>query len=137
MFEQEAITILPKPYKSAEWLSGKFSATTHHIIQLENTINTKYLSYKEPITIKQAVQASDGPQWKIAMEKELQQLDDLQTMKPVSIHDIPEDMNIVKSKFVFKLKLLANGDIDKYKARLLAQGFTQVFRARPEPTGFY
>ena len=36
-------------------------------------------------------------------------------------------MNIVKSKFIFKLKLLANGDIDKYKARLVAQGFTQVF----------
>jgi hypothetical protein len=73
------------------------------------------------------MKASDGPQWQIAMEKELQQLDDLNTMKPVSIHEIPEDKNIVKSKFVFKLKLLANGDIDKYKARLVAQGFTQVF----------
>jgi len=40
-------------------------------------------------------------------------------MKPVSVHDIPEDMNIV-------FKLLANGNFDKYKARLVAQGFTQV-----------
>ena len=96
-------------------------------VQHITSINTKYLTYKEPLTIKQAFKASDGPEWKVAMEKELQQLDDLQTMKPVKIHDIPEDMNIVKSKFVFKLKLLANGDIDKYKARLVAQGFTQVF----------
>ena len=118
---------LPTASEKNSRLSGKISATTQHINQLENNINTKYLSYKEPITIKQAIKASDGPQWQTAMEKELQQLDDQNTMEPVSIHDIPKDKNIVKSKFVFKLKLLANGDIDKYKARLVAQGFTQVF----------
>ena len=117
---------LPTASEKNSRLSGKTSATIHHINQLDNTINTKYLSYKEPTTIQQATKASDGPQWIEAMKKELQQLDDLQTMKPVSIHDISKDMNIVKSKFVFKLKLLANGNIDKYKARLVAQGFTQI-----------
>jgi len=35
-------------------------------------------------------------------------------------------MNIVSSKWVFKIKRNAAGEIDKYKAWLVAQGFTQV-----------
>jgi len=38
----------------------------------------------------------------------------------------PKNTNIVSSKWVFKIKRNAAGEIDKYKARLIAQGFTQV-----------
>ena len=39
----------------------------------------------------------------------------------------PTDKNIVGSKWVFRIKRNANGSIEKYKARLIAQGFTQKF----------
>jgi hypothetical protein len=38
----------------------------------------------------------------------------------------PNGANVVGSKWVFKLKCTETGDVDKYKARLIAQGFTQV-----------
>jgi len=38
----------------------------------------------------------------------------------------PAGKNVVGSKWVFKLKRKADGSIDKYKARLVAQGFTQI-----------
>ena len=39
--------------------------------------------------------------------------------------DLPEGRNVVGSKWVFKTKRKANGEIDKYKARLVAQGYSQ------------
>jgi hypothetical protein len=35
--------------------------------------------------------------------------------------------NITQSKVVYELRLLADGSLDKYKARLVAAGFTQVY----------
>ena len=34
-------------------------------------------------------------------------------------------MNVLGSKWVFRIKLLADGSLDKYKSRLVAQGFNQ------------
>lgn len=38
----------------------------------------------------------------------------------------PPNTNIVGSKWVFRTKYKSDGSIDRYKARLVAQGFTQV-----------
>ena len=39
----------------------------------------------------------------------------------------PPDANVVDSKWVFRIKKNAAGEIDKYKARLVARGFTQIY----------
>ena len=39
--------------------------------------------------------------------------------------DLPEDRKAVGSKWVFKRKRDADGNVERYKARLVAQGFTQ------------
>ena len=39
----------------------------------------------------------------------------------------PADANLVGCKWVFKLKRDKDGNISKFKARLVAQGFTQVY----------
>lgn len=41
--------------------------------------------------------------------------------------DLPEDRKPVGSKWVFKAKTNADGHIERYKARLVAQGFSQKF----------
>lgn len=39
---------------------------------------------------------------------------------------VPHPHNVIGSKWVFHMKYLVDGYIDRYKARLVAQGFTQV-----------
>ena len=41
--------------------------------------------------------------------------------------ELPRDRRAVGSKWVFKLKVAADGSTDRYKARLVAQGFSQKF----------
>jgi len=40
--------------------------------------------------------------------------------------DAPRGVNVVGSKWVFRAKKNAAGDVEHYKARLVAQGFSQV-----------
>ena len=39
----------------------------------------------------------------------------------------PLDGKIIGVKWVFRTKLNANGSINKYKARLVVKGYTQIF----------
>ncbi|KAI0991726.1 hypothetical protein K3495_g16461 [Podosphaera aphanis] len=39
----------------------------------------------------------------------------------------PEDANLVSNKWVFDIKTCADGSIERFKARLVARGFTQIF----------
>jgi len=41
---------------------------------------------------------------------------------------LPKDRKTVGSKWVFKLKSGPDGSIERYKARLIAQGFSQKYR---------
>ena len=77
----------------------------------------------EPRTIQEVYGRPDRSQWEEAMKEELEKLIRRSTWKIVPK---PEGANIVGSKWVFRLKKDANGNITSHRARLVAQGFTQV-----------
>ena len=52
---------------------------------------------------------------------------DLKAIISIKEEDVPHGKNITQSKLVYKLKLLADGSLDKYTARLVAKGFTHVY----------
>ena len=64
----------------------------------------------------------DTPWWKEACEEEYQSLMDNNLWMVV---DLPPGKKAVGSKWVFKLKKLPDGSIDRFKARVVARGFTQ------------
>jgi hypothetical protein len=69
---------------------------------------------------EEARQRSDWPEWKKAIDVELQNLKEAGTWDVV---ERPSGVNIVDSKWVFRLKKNAEGKIVKWKAHLVARGF--------------
>jgi hypothetical protein len=78
----------------------------------------------DPRSVAEARSRSDWPRWKEAMDREMQSLERANTWTTISR---PPGKNLVGCKWVFRLKRKADGSIDKYKARLVARGFTQVY----------
>ncbi|KAI1005121.1 hypothetical protein K3495_g3097 [Podosphaera aphanis] len=78
---------------------------------------------KEPQSIEEAFQQTDEVQWREAVNKELKSLAQNYTWDVI---DRPSDRNIIGSKWGFKIKRNADGSIERYKARLVAQGFSQI-----------
>ena len=77
------------------------------------------LTSLEPTTYPQA---ASNPKWVDAMDKELYALDVNDTWE---VTELPEGKKAISSKWVYKIKFLPDGTVDKYKARLVIRGFDQ------------
>ncbi len=74
-------------------------------------------------SLAEAKRRPDWHLWEKAIQEELATLKTAGTWKLV---DAPEGANVVGSKWVFWAKKDAAGNVVRYKARLVAQGFSQV-----------
>ena len=75
-------------------------------------------------SLAQAWSHADWPRWQEAMDREITMLEEAGTWNTVLQ---PTSKNIVGSKWVFRIKHKADGSVEKYKAWLIPQGFTQKF----------
>lgn len=78
----------------------------------------------EPKTFDQAVSCDDSESWKKAMMEELESINNNDTW---SLQNLPEGRKAVGSKWVFKIKPEGSDGEKRFKARLVAQGFSQKF----------
>jgi hypothetical protein len=77
----------------------------------------------EPKTYNEAMASPDAVEWLAACE------DEMRTWKNLDVYDIvpqPKGRKVIGSKWVFRVKRGPDRSIQKYKARIVAQGFTQV-----------
>ena len=74
-------------------------------------------------TVHEAKAREDWPKWEGAINAELQSLKEARTW---DIVECPDGVNVVGCKWVFKIKKNAAGEIEKYKARLMAKGYSQI-----------
>jgi hypothetical protein len=78
----------------------------------------------EPQSWKSAMSSIDAANWKVAADEEMASLQKAGVYTVVPRSTIKA--RLVSCKWVFKVKHKADGTIERFKARLVARGFTQV-----------
>ena len=76
-----------------------------------------------PRTFKEAISGPDADKWIDATQAEMNAHETNGTWE---LAELPEGRKVIGSRWVFIIKRKADGTIDKYKARLVAQGFSQM-----------
>ena len=73
--------------------------------------------------LKNIQEAQNHPEWRKAIEEEMYALRKNGTWEIV---DLPDGKSPVRCKWVFNIKYRSDGNIERYKARLAAKGFSQT-----------
>ncbi|GBL79928.1 Retrovirus-related Pol polyprotein from transposon TNT 1-94 [Araneus ventricosus] len=76
-----------------------------------------------PQTYEEALNSPQADTWKEAIKEEINSLEKNETWNLVPV---PETSNVIRPTWVFKIKYLPNGEIERYKTRLCTKGFCQV-----------
>lgn len=77
------------------------------------------LGAEEPKTFEQA---KNNDEWNEAMKTEIEAIEKNKTWV---LTELPPGRKPISLKWVYKIKKETNGDVVKYKARLVARGFVQ------------
>ncbi|KAD3066473.1 hypothetical protein E3N88_34353 [Mikania micrantha] len=88
-------------------------------LQATNGSDSLLLVDDEPSSYKEAV---EDEEWKAAMRTEMESIENNGTWKLV---ELPKGQKAIGLKWVFKVKKDGNGEISKYKARIVAKGYVQ------------
>ena len=80
-------------------------------------------SYKDPMSEVEAMKDPYADEWKKAIKAELDALRENKTWK---LMKLPHGRKALGCKFVFKVKRFATGKFERFKARLVVQGFMQI-----------
>lgn len=77
-----------------------------------------------PISVDEALSGPNKNMWRQSMQKEY---DALISNKTWDLVDLPKGRRAIKSKWVFTIKRDKNGNIERYKSRLVAKGCSQKY----------
>ena len=113
---EQADRVEPRQGTRARNVPQFFGEVRNHLVVTEG-------NYVEPKTVYEGKQADEWDQWYRAMNDEVKALQDNETWDLVRP---PTDRDVIPGKWVYKMKLVPSGQVDKYKARYVAKGFKQV-----------
>ncbi|TQE03722.1 hypothetical protein C1H46_010696 [Malus baccata] len=101
-----------RDYETGEGLSDEENVSMAHLALFTNGDPTTYYD-----TVK-------SEKWRQAMQQEIEAIEKNDTWE---LTDLPPGGKTIGVKWVFKTKLNENGEVDKYKAWLVAKGYSQQY----------
>ncbi|PSC73936.1 Gag-Pol poly [Micractinium conductrix] len=102
---------------ASEWQDDAFRITGR-----SNVAANAAAIANEPTTMKEALSGPDAAAWQLAMDDEMASLIANDTW---TLYEPPHGTKPIPAKWVCKIKRDSNGNIERYKARLVVQGFRQ------------
>ena len=111
----------PEPFDPSKYVSAEHEAKaqSHVAFKADMTLPIEPQSYGEAIN-----DPIYGKEWELAIKEEY---DSLMKNGSWELTELPPGKNIVSCKWVFKAKQDANGNVIRFKARLVARGFSQAY----------
>jgi transposase InsO family protein len=88
-------------------------------------IDQAHAVFEVPVTYEKAMRDKHHGEWKVAMDKEMQSLRDNDVYDLVPLPS--STTNIMGCRWLYKIKYNSEGELERFKARLVGQGFTQVY----------
>jgi len=79
---------------------------------------------EEPETIQEALSSEYSVQWKAAADSEYQSLIENKTWNLVKL---PDNRSVIGCKWIFKVKYGNHGQVERFKGRLVAKGYSQKY----------
>lgn len=110
--EEEIIEVAGRARRPPVWM--KDYETNFHVCVLND----------DPQTVQEAFDSPQNVEWKRAMQTEY---DSMLKNNVWELVDRPKGVNIIKCKWVFKTKTDTSGNVERFRARLVAKGFTQRY----------
>jgi transposase InsO family protein/ribonuclease HI len=93
-------------------------------LEVEGGGHSSYMAVTcDPTSLHEALSSPDAAKWQEAMHAEMTALVNMGTW---SVVELSPGRKPIGTKWVFKTKLNSAGEMSRYKARLVVQGFTQV-----------
>ena len=94
-----------------------------------STVEAQHVAFRvseidEPTTIEEALSGDHSQQWKMAADAEYKSLMENKTWELVKL---PEGRRTIGCKWVFRVKYDSNGQVESFKGRLVAQGYSQKY----------
>ena len=94
---------------SLEWIDAEKDEFEHMVME------------DDPINIHQAMESANSQQWLEVMNEKMQSMKDNDVWDLVALL---EGLKPIGNKRIFKTKRDSNGNVERFKARLVMQGFT-------------
>ena len=89
---------------------------------IENDNELSIIDDDNPMTYNEAMSSVDSEKWQSAMKSEM---DSMYSNQVWTLVEAPKDVKPIGCKWVYKRKIGADGQVETYKARLMAKGFIQ------------
>ena len=99
--------------------------STGHFFEMAANVNLGDIQI--PKTYNEAIESRFEERWRAAMLKEITDLWRNKTWELVDRDQVPAGKRITKSRWVYDLKYLRDGTIERFKARFVACGYSQVY----------
>jgi len=137
--ERSEAPTAPKDFEKGPWMDPgnveygrgmrralltEIAALARGTLDLETTESAfVVLAEDEPPSYKDAINSNERDMWRKACEDEIDLLGGYRTWTLVNP---PKDKNVVGSRWTFRVKRDNVGRVNRYKARLVARGFSQI-----------